>query len=351
MRRPSPWPLLALALLLAGGCTGKITAVASLKPAPAVAPRAVLMKVAGLAQVPASLVSNNAGSVIANNGGAVIADNGAGVVANHAAGRRILTDENVPVPGATVRLVDSRHQPLGGLAPATTDAKGGFSFQDVPGDRTFFVEVDTPTLHLALIVRPEAAARPLTVDPVSTVVAEHLRKVFADKPTDIEKVDAKELDTLTEQLRPAVQAQPNAALGTSDAAEQVYQAIAAKQPEIASSAKVAEEHARSAPDPTPAPAVDSAMPPAPLATPTLAPQPGNAPGATPTPKQSLAPDAVPPTDPTPKPTATPVPKPTSTPIPTPTPKPTATPTPKAGPTDPPGGTGGGTGGGPPKQIQ
>jgi hypothetical protein len=238
--------VLALALLAA--CTAAPQAFQT-TTAPFRAPVPPLALFQGHALAPASVVANHGAMAISNNGGGVISSHGASVVnggigslrAASAQRHLLANDALVPLTHASARLVDASGQDLPGVAPAETDAAGAFTFHNVPASHAFFVSIDGPGVHLALLVKPEAASAPVQVDPATTMVAEHLRRTLVGKPAALDAFKAEEVVKLTDEVRPKL-AQPGD-LANAEAASKSFDRAADADGALKAHDKAAVAHA------------------------------------------------------------------------------------------------------------
>jgi hypothetical protein len=244
--------LVAAALVLgvlAPGCSVTTQAPAVLLPfRAAVAP---LATIAGRAVAPAGVISSNGGAAIANNGAAVISNHGAdwvpnsrGTFSSMTGPRRLLSaDDWVPVPGAVARLMDGAGQDLVGVAAVTTDANGAFTFHNVPAEHAFFVSIDRSGVHLAILIKPEAATARIEIDPATTLVAEHLRKTLAGRPASLDAFKSAAIVNLTEALRANVSKQVD--ISSAEAASNGFERAATTNDKLATEDHTAVAQAQS----------------------------------------------------------------------------------------------------------
>ena len=256
----STWRVLTVAgVVLASGCTG-LPKTGTTAPIPLSRPaaQAQLTRLVGIAQAPASLVTNNGSNVIANNGSALVAPNGSSLVSNGASNARsvLAVEETAPVADAEVVALDENDRPLTGVKPVRTDAQGRFTLENVPTGGNVQVVVKKPGYSLTTIVRPAEGGKPVSVTPASTLVAAHLKKELAADKRALKKVPPSKLEELTASVEAAIaNGDVPLDLTTPEQALKGYDHVMTRHPELAEKgmAAVAEAHAAAKVPDAPAP--------------------------------------------------------------------------------------------------
>jgi hypothetical protein len=274
---------------------------------------------AGVAQAPASVLSNNGGAVVANNGSTLVASNSSGVISNHGATLRLLAAEPwQAVPGAPVNVLDFDEKAIAGVKGVTTDASGRFGVADVPTGSVVTVQVKVGAVVLTSLAMADGSS--VKVDPATTLATAQLRELFKNNPAGLAHASLAAFNALAASLQAVLTTEDvPLKLESPAAARETFQAVAARHPEVAAKAQAAAPGRQKAGGGAETSPVDVPTL-APLATPTPSPTP--APSATPS--QALAASPTPFASPT---TTIVTPSPGVTPTPTPRPSATETPTP------------------------
>jgi hypothetical protein len=190
--------ILAGSLALTSGCSLRAPVLTSV-PAAAegvIGSQKQLTSFKGVAMAPASL--------IATNGSTLIADNASSLISDKASGYALLAVEALqPVSGAEVEVQDATGAPVPGVEAVKTDALGEFTLKNVPAGVNWVVAVKTTGFHLTTIVRPTLAAggQPVTVDPATTAVTEHLRKAFGQEKRALRQVQPEAFGQLARAVK------------------------------------------------------------------------------------------------------------------------------------------------------
>lgn len=153
--------LIASLALVLGACTWQPPAP---QPQPSAMSPAVRSVITGVVSAPAQLVA----AVLPTGGGNVVPTGGGNF--------GLLMAESQPLANARVFLADAAGQPYPALAPATTDAQGRYTFQDVPAGYSFMVVVqahDTRTrkdVTLQTLARSSELGATAPVDVATSLV-------------------------------------------------------------------------------------------------------------------------------------------------------------------------------------
>jgi hypothetical protein len=152
----------------------------------------------GLVMAPATLLSNNGAGIVSDHGGGIIANNGGGY-------RLAAVATQVPVAGATVRLLDAAGQPVKGAdgqpLTATTSASGAYAFASVPAGHNYVLSTDLGATGSLTAIAPLNTAK-ADVDLVSTLTTTYILDQYvkgqADQVKTLDKLPASvEADTRT----------------------------------------------------------------------------------------------------------------------------------------------------------
>ncbi|MEB3198334.1 MAG: SMP-30/gluconolactonase/LRE family protein [Candidatus Sericytochromatia bacterium] len=223
-------------------------AAASAKPkAPAVATGPVLT---GVARSPASLLSTNGGGIISSNTAGILANNAGGLVSNNAGGIlssntagylllqqlppvfRLLAEEMRPIAKRKAHLLDASRRRVRGVNPVETDAQGRFTFTDVPPGNNWIVEVQLDSFALSALGRVDSPN--LEVNPITTIVTEHLRHQLRDQPAALRILSVADYTKLTGEVAQEVaKGDVRIDLSNTIKAAQTFEQMAAKVPALA----------------------------------------------------------------------------------------------------------------------
>lgn len=207
------------AVLLAALLAGCVPAP-NAKPVPATRKSATPTAPGASPGAPTAPIATGGGSIVSNNSSSLIgkvkapasliSDKGNGLVSNNGGNYALLAaPEQVPLAGATVRLLDAAGAPIQGTdgkaLTAVTDAEGNYGFQTALPTQNLVVEValaDAKGAVRAVVPREGTGRKTVEVDLVSTLTTGYILDRFvrtqADPLATFEKLPA-EVEAATRQ--------------------------------------------------------------------------------------------------------------------------------------------------------